>query len=375
MITLLPRSEPSKMMMYLSPVIALTATIFCGLVLLSIMSFDFSSYTFTDNPFDPLVNFFYTPLTGHSGLTNLATKATPLVLIAIGLAMCYRANIWNIGAEGQYIVGALAGSGVALAFYGVDSWLILPAMFAASALGGLVWAGIPAFLRTRYNASELLVSLMLVYVATQLLIYLVYGPWKDPDGVAFPESRVFHAAARLPMLWEGTRINIGAAIALLAVLGGWLVMGRSLIGFQIKVLGAAPNAARFAGFAEKKMIWLTLLVSGTLAGIAGIVEVAGTIRQVVPIISPGYGFTAIIVAFLGRLNPIGILLAGLLMALSFLGGETVQIENGLPKAAGSLFQGMLLFFLLASDVMLNYRIAWRRKSGVRRRISAVGSAE
>lgn len=361
MITLLPRSEPSKAMMYLSPVFALAATILCGLVLLSIMSFDFNSNTFTDNPFDPLVNFFYAPLVSPSGLTNLAMKATPLVLIAIGLAMCYRANVWNIGAEGQYTIGALAGGGVALAFYGVDSWLLLPAMFVAGALGGLIWAGIPALLRTRFNASELLVSLMLVYVAAQVLTYLVYGPWKDPDGFSFPESRVFHTAARLPLVWESRRINLGAPIALLAVFGGWLVMGRSLIGFQIKVLGAAPNAARFAGFSEKKVIWLTLLVSGALAGIAGLIEVSGTIHQIVPEISPGYGFTAIIVAFLGRLNPVGILLAGLLMALSFLGGETVQIENGLPKAAGSLFQGMLLFFLLASDVLLNYRIAWKRR--------------
>ncbi len=369
MLTLVPRPESSKRMMYLSPIFALSATIFCGLVIFSIMSFDFATFTFTSNPFDPLVNFFYTPLTGRSGLTNLAMKATPLVLIAIGLAMCYRANVWNIGAEGQYTVGALAGTGVALAFYGVDSWLLLPAMFIAGALGGLIWAAIPALLRTRFNASELLVSLMLVYVATQLLFFLVYGPWKDPDGFAFPESRVFHTAARIPQLFEGSRLNLGTPIALLAVIGGWLLMGRSLIGFQIKVLGAAPNAARFAGFSEKKVIWLTLLVSGTLAGIAGLIEVAGTIHQLVPVISPGYGFTAIIVAFLGRLNPVGILLAGLLIALSFLGGETVQIENGLPKAAGSLFQGMLLFFLLASDVMLNYRIAWKRHRPAPRKIA------
>ncbi|MCZ6764848.1 MAG: ABC transporter permease [Alphaproteobacteria bacterium] len=356
-------------MVYLSPVIALAATVLSGLVLFTIMNFDFASGTFVGNPFDPLVNFFYTPLTGRNGLTNLALKATPLVLIAIGLAMCYRANVWNIGAEGQFTLGAIAGTGVALAFWGTDSPLVLPAMIVAAMAGGLVWAAIPAFLKTRFNASELLVSLMLVYVATQILFYLVIGPWKDPEGLAFPQTRSFHDAARIPTLWEGIRVNYGSTLALLAVFGGWLVMGRSLLGFQIKVAGTAPRAARFAGFSERRTIWLVLMISGALAGLSGIVEVAGTAHQLGQVISPGYGFTAIIVAFLGRLNPIGILFAGLVMALSFLGSDTVQITDKLPHAIGSLFQGVLLFFLLGTDVLIAYRIVWRRRKFVQPELS------
>lgn len=346
MIRLVPRQQPSRLYSYLSPVVAVVATVLSGAVLFAILGFE---------PLDPLFNFFIKPLLGPSGLTNLLGKATPLVLIATGLAMGFRANVWNIGAEGQFTIGAVFAGGVALAFYNVDSPLILPAMFIAGALGGAAWGAIPALLRTRFNASELLVSLMLVLVATQVLLYLVHGPWKDPDGFAFPESRLFNSSATLPRMF-GTRINIGFPIALVAVAAAWLVMGRSLLGFQIKVSGAAPLAARFAGFSANRIIWVTLLAGGGLAGIAGMVEVSGTIGQLVPVISPGFGFTAIIVAFLGRLNPIGILFAGLLMALSFLGGETVQIENGLPRSIGGLFQGVLLFYLLAADVLIMHRI-------------------
>lgn len=346
MIRLVPRQEASQLYVYLSPVIAVVATVLTGGVLFALLGFD---------PLDPLFNFFVKPLLGSSGLTNLVGKATPLILIATGLAMGYRANVWNIGAEGQFTIGAVAASGVALALFEVDSVLVLPLMVVAGAAGGAAWAAIPALLRTRFNASELLVSLMLVLVATQVLLFLVHGPWKDPDGFSFPESRLFSDSATLPRLF-GTRINLGFPIALLAVAGAWLVMGRTLLGFQIKVSGAAPLAARFAGFSQKKVIWLTMLVGGGLAGIAGLIEVSGTIGQLVPVISPGFGFTAIIVAFLGRLNPLGILLAGLLMALSFLGGETVQIENGLPRSIGGLFQGVLLFYLLAADVLIMHRI-------------------
>ena len=352
MIKLVPRQEASRVFVYLSPVVAVVLTVLTGAVLFAILGFD---------PLDPLFNFFIKPLLGPSGLTNLLGKATPLILIATGLAMGYRANVWNIGAEGQFTIGAVAASGVALLFWEVDSIFVLPLMFIAGAAGGAAWAAIPAFLRTRFNASELLVSLMLVLVATQILLYLVHGPWKDPDGFAFPESRLFSDSATLPRLF-GTRINLGFPIAVLAVAGAWLVMGRTLLGFQIKVSGAAPQAARFAGFSESSVIWLTLLVGGGLAGVAGLIEVSGTIGQLVPVISPGFGFTAIIVAFLGRLNPVGILFAGLLMALSFLGGETVQIENGLPRSIGGLFQGVLLFYLLAADVLIMHRIVLPKRA-------------
>jgi simple sugar transport system permease protein len=231
-------------------------------------------------------------------------------------------------------------------------------MFIFGILGGMFWAAIPAWLKTRFNTSEILTSLMLSYVAVLLLSYLVHGPWRDPEGYNFPESRMFGDAAIVPIMLQGTRLHIGAIITLMVVAAGWIVMSRTLIGFQLKVIGDAPVAAHFAGFSGPGLIWLVLLTGGGLAGLAGMLEVSGPIGQLHPVISPGYGFTAIIVAFVGRLHPLGVLIAGLLLALSYLGGETIQIEMGLPDAVTGVFQGMLLFFLLACDVLIRYRIRW-----------------
>ncbi|WP_376956684.1 ABC transporter permease [Azospirillum sp. A26] len=346
-IRLEPRGQASKTMVYVTPLLAVALTLLSGFILFLAMGFD---------PLKALYSFFVAPVISVRGVGELVVKATPLVLCAVGLAIGFRANVWNIGAEGQLTLGAITGGGLALAFYGEGGWWLLPMMVIGGAIGGAVWAAVPAFLRLRFNASEILTSLMLNYVALLLLNYLVHGPFRDPDGFAFPESRLFEADATLPILWAGTRVHLGALLALLAVAGGWLLIARTFIGFQIKVIGLTPAAAGYAGFDQKRIVWLTLLLSGALAGIAGMGEVAGPIGQITASISPGYGYTAIIVAFLGRLHPVGILLAALLMALSFIGGEAAQIAMGLPKAITGVFQGMLLFFLLASDVLIRYRV-------------------
>ena len=347
LIRLEPRGQASKTMVYVTPLLAVALTLLSGFILFLAMGFD---------PVKALHAFFIAPLTSVRGLGELVVKATPLVLCAVGLAIGFRANVWNIGAEGQLTLGAITGGGLALAFYGEGGWWLLPLMVVGGAVGGAAWAAVPAFLRTRFGVSEILTSLMLNYVALLLLNYVVHGPYRDPDGFAFPESRLFESDAVLPILWAGTRVHLGALFALLAVAGGWLLIARTFVGFQIKVIGLTPAAAGYAGFDQKRIVWLTLLLSGALAGIAGMGEVAGPIGQVTAGISPGYGYTAIIVAFLGRLHPVGILLAALLMALSFIGGEAAQIALGLPKAITGVFQGMLLFFLLASDVLIRYRV-------------------
>ena len=354
-IRLEPRGQASKTMVYVTPLLAVALTLLSGFILFLAMGFD---------PVRALHAFFIAPLTSVRGLGELVVKATPLVLCAVGLAIGFRANVWNIGAEGQLTLGAITGGGLALAFYGEGGWWLLPLMVIGGAVGGAAWAAVPAFLRLRFNASEILTSLMLNYVALLLLNYLVHGPYRDPDGFAFPESRLFEADAVLPILWTGTRVHLGALFALLAVAGGWLLIARTFIGFQIKVIGLTPAAAGYAGFDQKRIVWLALLLSGALAGIAGMGEVAGPIGQVTASISPGYGYTAIIVAFLGRLHPVGILLAALLMALSFIGGEAAQIAMGLPKAITGVFQGMLLFFLLASDVLIRYRVRFGARRAV-----------
>lgn len=342
-----PRPQPSPVLRWLTPLLAVLLTVIAGFLLFALMGFD---------PVAGLVAFFVSPITSLYGLAELGVKATPLVLIATGLAMGFRAGVWNIGAEGQLTLGAICAGGVALLFGGSEWPLQLPLMVLAGIAGGMAWAAIPAFLRVRLAVNEILVSLMLTYVATLLLSFLVYGPWKDPAGFNFPQTRMFDMAATLPVILEGTRLHAGALVALLVVLAAWLISSRSLFGFSIRVVGSAPAAARYAGFSTDRMVWATLLAGGGLAGLAGAFEVAGPIGQLVPIISPGYGFTAIIVAFLGRLHPGGILMAGLVVALSYIGGENAQIEVGLPQAVTGVFQGMLLFFLLATDVLVNWRL-------------------
>ena len=215
--------------------------------------------------------------------------------------------------------------------------------------------------RTRFNTNEILVSLMLVYVAGMVLSYMIHGPWRDPDGYGFPQSILFSESAILPIIIEGTRAHAGVFVTVLALLLTAVFFRWSLLAFQMKVAGLAPKAADYAGFDNKRMIWIGLLAGGAAAGLAGTSEVAGPIGQLTSPISPGYGFAAIIVAFVGRLHPVGILLASLLMSLLYLGGESAQMHLSLPSAVSGVFQGLLLFFLLATDVLINFRIVWNGK--------------
>lgn len=339
------RPEHSQLMTVVSPLIAIGLTLLCGALLFSVMGY---------NPAEALYAYFIEPLTTSWSIEELLVKAGPLILIAVGLSVCFLSNTWNIGAEGQFTAGALTGSIIPILFYDYTGAMALPLMILMGVLGGMAWASIPAFLKLRFGTNEILTSLMLVYVAQYLLDFLVRGPWRDPDGFNFPESRIYDAAHVLPKLGEG-RLHIGMIFAVVAVLVVWWMLARTLKGFEIKVMGETPRAGRFAGFSQKGVVWFGFLVSGGLAGLAGMAEVSGSIEQLTPVISPGYGFTAIIVAFLGRLNPIGILFAGLLLALSYIGGEAAQVSLGLTDKITRVFQGMLLFFVLACDTLILYR--------------------
>lgn len=354
------RTERSRAIALASPLIAIGLTVVTMSVLFLLLG---------KNPLAALDAYFVAPLTDSYSLQEIAVKATPLVMIAIGLSLCYLANAWNIGAEGQFLIGAVAGSWIAVKTQGTDAgpW-VLPAMLLAGAAAGALYALIPALCRVKFGASEILTSLMLVYVADLLLDYLVRGPWRDPAGFNFPTTAEFDPVATVPVLIEGGRLHLGAVIALLVVVGAFVVLGRTIKGFEIRVVGAAPRAARFGGFNADQLIVLTFAISGALAGLAGIIEVAGPVGHLQPGISPGYGFTAIIVTFLGRLNPVGILIAGLFLALTFIGGEQAQITMKIPLDVTKVFQGILLFYVLACDSFILYRFRLVMVSQVQRGI-------
>ena len=355
MLQLEARPQASRLWVYASPVLALAITVLIGVGLFVLLGKD---------PVRGLQVFFWEPLKSSYALGELALKATPLLLIALGLAVCFRSNVWNIGAEGQFVIGAVAAAGVALwAEPGTGRWIV-GAILLAGVLGGMAWAGVTALLRDRFNANEILVSLMLVYVATLTLSYLGYGPWEDPAGFNFPQTRTFERVTQIPRLWSGSRVTIGLLLALAGAVLLWLFLFRTRAGFALQVGGLAPAAARYAGFSSRRALWLALLISGGTAGLAGALEVAGPIGQLTPYVPAGYGFAAIIVAFVGRLHPLGMVLSALLMSMFYIGGELAQSRLGLPKSITGVFQGLLLFTLLACDTLVAYRLRWlRRKEG------------
>lgn len=354
MLKLEPRPQPSAFWSWASPLLALAITVVIGIALFAALGKD---------PVRGLAVFFWEPIKSPYAIGELMVKATPLLLIALGLAVCFRSNVWNIGAEGQFVIGAVCAGGVALlADKGTGGWIVLPILL-AGILGGMAWAGLTALLRDRFNASEILVSLMLVYVADMVLSYLVYGPWKDPAGYNFPQSKTFEAATQIPRLMQGSRVSIGLVIALFAALALWVFLFRTRAGFAQQVGGLAPAAARFAGFSSRRALWTALLISGAAAGLAGALEVAGPIGQLTPYVPAGYGFAAIIVAFVGRLHPGGMVFSAVLMSMFYIGGELAQSRLGLPKSLTGVFQGLLLFALLACDTLIAYRLRFTALKG------------
>jgi simple sugar transport system permease protein len=350
MLKLEARPEASRFWSYGAPLLALLITVVIGVLLFAALGKD---------PVRGLQVFFWEPVKNTRALSELMVKATPLLVIALGLAVCFRSNVWNIGAEGQYVIGAIFASGVALmADKGSSGWIVLPILI-AGVVGGMVWAGLTAVLRDKFNASEILVSLMLVYVAILLLGFLVEGPWKDPNGYNFPQSKTFEKATQIPRLMAGSRVSIGLLIALVGVGLLWVFLFRTRAGFAQQVGGLAPAAARYAGFSSRRALYVALLTSGGAAGLAGALEVAGPIGQLTPYVPAGYGFAAIIVAFVGRLHPVGMVFSALLMSMFYIGGEMAQSRMGLPKSLTGVFQGLLLFALLATDTLIAYRITWR----------------
>ena len=353
MLRLEKRPSPSKAWNYATPVLAVVLTMIAGGILFAALGKD---------PFQAIKLIFWDPLFSAQFASysrpQLLVKAGPLILIAVGLAIGFKAGIWNIGAEGQYIIGAMCAAAMALAFYPADLWIVFPLMILAGAAGGIAWAMIPAILKTRFNTNEILVSLLLVYVAEKLLAAAATGFMRNPEGSGFPGSRnIFnYAAASNREIFANSGMHWGVVAAFIAVIFAYVIMQRHILGFQVQVTGGAPRAARFAGVNPARLVVLCLGISGMTAGLAGMFEVSGPARLISIDFNSGYGFTAIIVAFLGRLHPVGIVMAGLLLALTYIGGDLAQLMLNLPAAAIQVFQGMLLFFLLALDVLSNYRV-------------------
>ncbi len=353
------RLAPSRFMLVATPVASVVLTMLLGAIIFQLLGFD--------GP-DAIWQTFVTPIVAPYKWQDVLTKAAPLIIIALGLLLGNQAKIWNIGAEGQYVIGALTGAGLAFAMPGAPAFVAIPVMIAGGIFGGMVWAGMPAVLRTRFHVSEVLSTLMLVYVAMQVLNYLIGGPWKDPNGHNFPQTPPFTAAQTLPHVIPGTVIPPGFLVAIALTLVFWVLTARSVYGFSVRTVGVAPSAARYGGFDASRTVWSTLMISGGMAGLAGILESMSQLGQINLGFPSGYGFTAIIVSFLGRLHPLGVFLAGLILAVTYVGGQVAQTVVHVPEATAGIFQATMLFFILASDILVRYRL--RLVRGARRAAAA-----
>ena len=355
MIIFIPRNKVSQNWMIAAPILSIFLTIVMGTLIFSLLGY---------NPAETLYQIFVSPFSRIDRISDIFVKACPLIIIGTGLMFCFRANVWNIGAEGQFIIGALLAGSFGLLFPGVETKFLIFMMIIVGFLGGALWAFIPAILKTKLNVNEILVSLMLVYVAMLLIDFVVRGPLRDPMSFGFPLTKAYPEGAlinkiSIPGIGFLGQLHYGVLIIFIIAPISWVIINKTLSGFKITVLGSAPKAAKFAGFKEKSITMSVLLLSGGLAGVAGVIEVSANMGQLQPEVSFGYGFTAIIVAFLGRLNPIGIIFAGLMLATVKLGADNAQMAMGVPKVVTGLFEGILLFFLLTGETLQKYQIAWK----------------
>jgi ABC-type uncharacterized transport system permease subunit len=288
------------------------------------------------------------------GITETLVKSIPLLLCGLGVAIAYRISVWNIGAEGQFAAGAMAATAVTIYMPNLPGVLIIPSMIVLSIVAGGIWGLLTAIPRTYFQVNELVSSLMLNYVALLAMDYFVFGPWKDPQGMNFPGTPIFTEAQSLPVLGD-TRLHLGLVFGIIAVILYFLFIKYTRWGYELRLIGANPEAARNAGIRISRHILLVMLISGGLAGLAGMAEVSGVSHRLMYGISPGYGYTAIIVAWLAKLHPVGLIISSFLFGGLIVGGYSVQ-TIGLPSSISEMLQGAILFFLIAGGTISKFRI-------------------
>ena len=344
------RLNPSAAMNVIVPLVSVLAAFVVGAIFLTLTDRD---------PLEVYTAMFKGALGSQYGLAETVVKAIPLMLCALGISAAFRMQRWNIGAEGQFYMGAFAASYLPLSHPQLPMWLMLPGMALLGCIGGGLWGLVPAVLRARWKVNEIITTLMLNYVAILWVDLLVYGPWKDPKGFNFPLTAKFTAAAALPNFGD-SRIHVGLIIAVVLAAVFWVVFEKSRWGFEIKVIGASEQAARYAGMNIRRNIYWVMLLSGAVCGLAGMAEVSGIVGRLQPNLSPGYGYTAIIVAWLSKLNPAAIILVSILFGALQVGGFFVQ-TMGVPASVAAMLQGAVLFFVVGGEFLTQYRFVISRK--------------
>jgi len=339
------REQFSRRIQILVPIVSFLISLLLAAVLLSLSG---------ASPWKTYAAMFMGAFGGKYQFMETLVKAIPLMLTGLGVSLAFRLRFWNIGAEGQLVLGGVAAAWIILFIPGIPLFLRLPLGLLAGVIAGGLWAGIPALLKAYWKVDETLTTLMMNYIAILFSEYLYYGPWRDPDGYGFPGTKIFPQEAWLPRISGRAHYGLYFAIILAVVI--WFILSRTRWGFELQMMGKNQKAARCQGVRIERNIILALLFSGGLAGLAGACEVTAISHRLQQGLSMGYGFTAIIIAWMSQLNPIAALFVSILMGALLVGGDQVQMAMGLPSAMGLVLQGMILFPMLAGAVFTDYRI-------------------
>lgn len=330
------------------PVVAVLATlVLCGGLIVAAGA----------NVLDAYIALFEGAFGGRISIIETLVKAAPLVFTGLAVAVAFRAKFWNIGAEGQLLAGAMAAAYVG-ALEGLPAWSLVPGMILGGAVTGGLWAAIPAFLKVRLKVDDVVATLMLNFVIFYGMMTLLSGPWKDSLS-GYPDSPDIRMDAEYPVLIEATRMHLGVLLAALGAVLVWLLMTRTTFGFSIRAVGENARAAAHAGIPVNRVVFLTAVLSGGLAGLAGVGEVAGLHFQVMASLSPGYGYTGIVIAMLARLNPLGVIPAAVFFAAVATGSETMSRATGVPVYLGDVIQGASLLCMLVALLFTRYRVRLR----------------
>lgn len=295
-----------------------------------------------------------------NSLAETLLKATPLLFAALGMCTAFTARIWNIGAEGQLYIGALMTAIVGIYVPMASRFIAIPVLMLASFLAGGCWAAIPGWLKGRFGVSEIITTIMMNYIAIFLISYMIHHPLRDPQGY-LPQSQTLQASAKLPILITKTRLHLGIVLGILAAFIVYMIFKKTTLGYQMRVVGHNPLAGKYGGIHVSRIILISMLFSGGLAGIAGMVEIAGVHLRLFENISPGYGYTAIVIALLSYLHPLVVIVVSILFAGLIVGADAMQRMAGLPAALAYVVQGFIVLFVLASEYLVKRHLQLLRQ--------------
>jgi len=339
------RLSRSALLGILIPIVAVLVSFLVGGVLIALVGV---------NPLDAYQAFLYGAFGSKVNLGNTLSVATPLILCGLAIALAARGSVFNIGAEGQLYIGAIFATWIGLRFAGLPAFVLIPLIMAAGFVGGGIWGFFPGILKAKYGINEIVLTVMLTEIAIQLVSWVTRGPMLDPNSFGIPQTAALSKSGQLPLIWAGTRLHIGLLIALAAAVVVYILLWKTTFGFRVRAVGLNARAAAYAGMPVAATTALAMTISGGLAGIAGAIEVAGVHWRLMDGISPGYGFTAIVVSLLGKRHPVGVVISGILFAALQGGADAMQRKVAVPVHLAQVIQALTILLVIVGEYVVSH---------------------